>query len=324
MEKLFRKLLNFYIRQYCKNRLKILRRLELSLVQSSVELGNKELFKILLSLSDNGLSKELLCFKIREKFYIQKFILYSKKINKDIDVVLDIGANIGFFVLLEDYLFEKKKIFAFEPLPIAFSLLEKNIKINSSNKNIIQLYNYALGDFSGITNFYVSNSLNQSSILKKENTRQQIYVKIKRLSDFLAEKNIKTFFARMDIEGYEFNIFLDLKDFIKNLNNIFFSIEFHPHLLGDKALELIELWKELGFKLDYVIYNIPSIYEFFRKRNSKLYRIHKRLGFKLFQKEIKTAAKTKNFNEFKKLIEEYPLSYHIFLSKKRDIKNSSI
>ncbi len=62
--------------------------------------------------------------------------LVRKEVKKS-DVVLDIGANIGYYTLILAKLVGKKgRVFAFEPDPTNFALLKKNISINGY-KNVI-------------------------------------------------------------------------------------------------------------------------------------------------------------------------------------------
>lgn len=58
------------------------------------------------------------------------------------DTVLDIGANIGCTALLFSDI--AKEVYAFEPSPSTFSLLEKNIQDNFKVRNV-HLHNYGLG-----------------------------------------------------------------------------------------------------------------------------------------------------------------------------------
>ena len=61
------------------------------------------------------------------------------------DVVIDCGANIGYYSLLFSKLVgDSGKVFAFEPDPTNFSLLQKNLKENNI-KNVIAL-NLAVSD----------------------------------------------------------------------------------------------------------------------------------------------------------------------------------
>ena len=60
-----------------------------------------------------------------------------KRIVRNGDIVVDIGAHIGYYTLIFARLVGPKgKVFAFEPEPNNFNLLIKNIKINGY-KNII-------------------------------------------------------------------------------------------------------------------------------------------------------------------------------------------
>src|SRR3990167_6694466 len=64
---------------------------------------------------------------------------------KDGDIVIDVGANIGYYTLL----FAKKvgengKVFAFEPDSASFAILEKNIKDNKFRN--VEAFNIALSD----------------------------------------------------------------------------------------------------------------------------------------------------------------------------------
>ena len=54
------------------------------------------------------------------------------------EVILDIGAGFGMYSLLFSRLYPNNQIIAFEPDPVLFNLLEKNIKINKIN-NILPL-----------------------------------------------------------------------------------------------------------------------------------------------------------------------------------------
>jgi len=72
-------------------------------------------------LKDKGISKELYVHKTREHFsteFLQKFV-------KEEDIVIDIGANIGYYALMEAQLANKGKVYAIEPIPTNVDLLKK-------------------------------------------------------------------------------------------------------------------------------------------------------------------------------------------------------
>ena len=64
---------------------------------------------------------------------------YLKKTVKEGNVVLDIGANIGYFTLLLAKLVGTKgRVFAFEPEPNNFSLLKKNVEEDGYTNVILE------------------------------------------------------------------------------------------------------------------------------------------------------------------------------------------
>jgi FkbM family methyltransferase len=81
---------------------------------------------------------------------------WIKKYYKKGDIIYDIGANIGAVSLVSALHLKKDcKIYSFEPLPSTFSMLFKNIMINSCDKVIVPL-NIALSNKVEITQFNLS------------------------------------------------------------------------------------------------------------------------------------------------------------------------
>ena len=92
---------------------------------------------------------------IGERIALQKYeeyesILILKQVDKK-SVVVDVGANIGYYTLLLAKIC--KKVYAFEPDFECFEILKKNIKENKL-KNVI-LINKAVSSKKGEENFIV-------------------------------------------------------------------------------------------------------------------------------------------------------------------------
>ena len=78
-----------------------------------------------------------------------------RKVVKKGDVVVDIGANMGYFTLLASRLVGREgKIYAFEPEPVNYGLLVKNIGINGY-KNIVPVQK-AVSDRTGTTRLFIN------------------------------------------------------------------------------------------------------------------------------------------------------------------------
>lgn len=80
---------------------------------------------------------------------------FFKREIKENDIVLDIGANIGYYTLLfARQVGTKGKVYAFEPEPNNFSLLAKNVLINKY-ENVIYI-DKAVSDINGSQKLFLS------------------------------------------------------------------------------------------------------------------------------------------------------------------------
>ena len=69
----------------------------------------------------------------------------------DVDVLINIGANIGYYCCIA--LERKKRVIAFEPLPKNLEFLMQNITLNGMEDSI-EIFPLALGSSSGIAKFF--------------------------------------------------------------------------------------------------------------------------------------------------------------------------
>ena len=91
-------------------------------------------FRMYLDINDKGLSRSLMLFGSRELDH--KYLL-EKIINKKMKI-FDIGANIGYYSLLEKQLLENSEnILCIEPIKKNINLLKKNLKLNRSNAFVL-------------------------------------------------------------------------------------------------------------------------------------------------------------------------------------------
>ncbi len=177
----------------------------------------------------------------------------------DIDLVIDVGANMGQFAIELRNLGYNKKIISFEPLIECY----KYLKTIADDKWHIE--NYALGDSNSTEVINVSSKTVFSSILKtnefgKSNFSDSIKVidtqtiTIKRLDDVirelvddLADKKI---FLKLDTQGYDSHVILGAKNTLT-----------HTHLLQT----------ELSCKSIYE--NTPPFYEVLKQLSTSGFNI---------------------------------------------------
>ena len=206
------------------------------------KIGVDKEFKFYLHNDDSGLSKHLRIFGFREPLNYK----YHYDFVKDSDVVLDIGANLGFFTILSS---SAKKIFSIEPLDCAIPILKKNIKeYGISNK--VEFVNMAVGK-KGKVYLEKNEQLNISKIVDSKN-KNTLTVKSETLKFFVDK--YKTNFIRMDLEGHEYEVlFRKIPSKVKKI-----SLEFHTDILGkDKSIDLMTYFNKEGFIVKYLIEDLP-------------------------------------------------------------------
>jgi FkbM family methyltransferase len=230
----------------------LFKKLHYSLIQFSHRKGEREIiveinkrYKMYLSLDDTGIGAELMVNKTREVFSTN----YFQKIISENMIVIDIGANIGYYALLESQLASKGHIYAIEPVLKNYTLLTKNIALNQCSN--ISTYNFAIGNTDGFSKMYIYDKSNWSSFTKipGENIRDIVQVPVFTLDTFI-ESHVpqNPHFIRMDVEGFEYEILMGSVKTLRTAVPLIFCIEMHPHLMSrEKVIEIMTLMKENGF-----------------------------------------------------------------------------
>jgi len=167
------------------------------------------------------------------------------------DIVLDIGANIGYYTLIYAKLVgEEGKVFAFEPDPNNFALLKKNVEINGY-KNVILVQKAVSNKNEKIKLYLSKGNLGDHRIYNSYNGRKSIEIESIILDDyFINDKKID--FIKMDIQGAEGGALQGLSNLIKKNKNLKIVTEFWPIGLKRFGIEPIEYLKTLikhGFSL---------------------------------------------------------------------------
>jgi len=218
--------------------------------------------KMYIYLDDDGISKDLYLYKEREKFATE----YLKSFIEEGDVIIEIGANIGYYVLLESKIAKKGKIFAFEPMPFSRKLLTMNVKLNSVEN--VEIYPFAIGDQNGEQDFYIYKEINFSGFNLNPNGNLVSTIKVRAMTlDNFIEKYLGDTLPtvlRMDVEGFEYNVIKGAMNTIKNCNKLRIFMEIHPHILSQEQLnEILSILENNNFKIKAVINECsPHIYPY--------------------------------------------------------------
>ena len=178
--------------------------------------------------------------------------LVKKEVQRE-DVVLDIGANIGYYTLIFAKLVgEKGKVYAFEPDPTNFKLLKKNVLINGY-KNVIFVQK-AVSQKNGIVKLYLcDDNKGDHRIYDSGDDRHFLAIESIRLDNYFCGKNRKINFIKMDIQGAEGLALQGMTDILKRNDELKIISEFWPIGLkrsGTTPFSFLKLLLDHGFKLN--------------------------------------------------------------------------
>ena len=167
-------------------------------------------YQMWLDPSDPGISKNLMLNGDREK---QLRLILERELHPG-NVVLDLGANIGYYALMErDLIGPSGRIYALEPSPSNVALLRKNLALNGADT--IEVFELAGGAERGRGTFYLAEHSNLNTFLPLDDGSKPVEVEIIDMSTFLADKQ-PIDLMRMDVEGYEVEVLAGLRAAIQS------------------------------------------------------------------------------------------------------------
>ena len=150
-----------------------------------------------------------------------------QKVVKEGDTVVDLGANIGYFTLLAARIVGNKgKVYAFEPEPLNYSLLTKNIDLNGY-ENVVAVQK-AISDATGKVRFFLDKKDTGAHTMYQHGTGGEfIEVESTTLDDFFADKGQTINVIKMDVEGAEMAALSGMDRTIKENKNLKMFVEFY-------------------------------------------------------------------------------------------------
>jgi len=174
---------------------------------------------------------------------------------KEGDIVLDLGANIGYYTLIAARSVGKHgKVFSFEPDPNNFAILKKNVEINDYRN--ITLVQKAVSDKTGKSKLYLcENDASCHTICDPKDDWRFIKIEATRLDDYFKDYDGRIDFIKMDIEGAEGWAIQGMSSTLKKNKNLKLFTEFNPSLFRksnikpERYLKLLLRW---NFKLYHI------------------------------------------------------------------------
>jgi FkbM family methyltransferase len=202
--------------------------------------------------------------------------MMMERLIKDGDTFFDVGANIGWYSINIALSRRASKIFSFEPIPMTYSNLRRNMEINAVQN--ITAHNFGLSNQAGEFAFYYYPEGSGNASAKNLTERSDVEVvqcRVRTLDDFVAEKRLSVDFIKCDVEGAELMVFQGGLETIKRDLPIVFS-------------EILRKWSS---KFNY---NPNEIFDFFRTFGYNPFTV-KDGTLKLFNKMDETTIETNFF-----------------------------
>ena len=170
---------------------------------------------------DFGLSPHLI-FEGFWEFWLTKYFALSIKPG---DVVIDIGANLGYYTILAaDLVTDAGKVLAVEPNPYIYSLLTKNVGINGYWHRVEAL-NFALSDTSDKKRlpFFVPTGEPKNGRIIDDNANIEQLGKLGTVLDvpigaLEADRFDRVDFIKIDVEGAELAVLTHLRPIIERFS----------------------------------------------------------------------------------------------------------
>jgi len=166
--------------------------------------------------------------------------------------IIDIGAHIGYYSLLfAKCVGPSGRVFAFEPLPGNFALLQKNLQLNNL-QNVHALNQAVFSRTQEITITAPDDQPNPGSGSMNNETGERHYlVEAISVDDFCEKYTVRPDILKMDVEGSERDVLIGAKETIGRYRPVLL-IELHHfdgNLAGNAVPELVTDW---GYQIQWV------------------------------------------------------------------------
>lgn len=185
--------------------------------------------------------------------------LVSQIEKSDVELVLDVGANLGQFakdLMLSGY---AKQIHSFEPVKLQYEFLRKSALKNHN----WETHNFAFGDQNTEEKIFVSSNsgLSSSFLLMNHNHSDNFpsakiarseKVQIRKLHDYVKVTGLepRTTLLKLDVQGFESKVLVGGQDLLKQFALCFIEVSLIPLYDGESTfLEVLDYLSANGQQL---------------------------------------------------------------------------
>lgn len=199
---------------------------------------------------------------------------------------VDVGANIGCYSVYLSDIASVKSIHAFEPAPIAFKEMERNISLQAS-QDLFHLYDIAASDKVGAVPFHLVGPMAGNNSIEHTGKKvPTVTVKVAPIDTVVQVEN-KSIAIKVDVEGHELQVINGMKNLLL-ANRCLLQVESLEPALAKAMESILSL---IGYKRLFVL---RDDYIFISQEfDAKFYELQS-LYFKYLQEELREFLEIKN------------------------------
>lgn len=233
-----------------------------------------------LDLVHPGISKALYVHGIREAVHTDLI----KEGLKPGMTILDIGANIGYYAFLEARMVGPSgKVLAVEPDRRNVDLLLKGIEANQYER-IIEVRQMGMSNVVGEQQMLLSEKTNLNTFVMsdKQSPDKTVTVPVTTVDQYLADKKTEVDLVRMDVEGFEVEIFDGMQNTLRSARPGFkILFELHPDTYSEERslVKQLERIFSLHYRPKYLVSAGRSQFPKFEKRGYEPVRVWNTDGY---------------------------------------------
>lgn len=146
-------------------------------------------------------------------------------LSADSRCILDVGANIGWYSVRFATRNKRVRVYAFEPLPVSYAYLQKNIAANQVGDQVT-IFNYGLSNNDGAVKFYLAPTSSTNASLKNVSDCADAVPVVgltMTLDQWVANYAVSPDFIKCDVEGAELLVFQGGRQTLATLKPIVFT-----------------------------------------------------------------------------------------------------
>jgi FkbM family methyltransferase len=210
--------------------------------------------------------------------------------------ILDIGGNVGYWTInMASKIKKDKKVFTFEPVKSNYNRILEHLKVNNLEQEA-KVFNTGLGDIESTVYYDISDeddenkaqTFNATIVSNPKNKLDENSFEVKKLDNILeSEKIMDIGFIKIDVEGYEANVFRGANKFLQQNRPLIYG-EFTPEALVSNNSSMEEIFEIFS---DYIFFQEEGKF-FIELKEAKFHR-----DILLVPKE-----KLANYKKFKQIV----------------------